>query len=204
MKRLKSLLERYEQDMCYRESMGLPNLTYTNWAKYEAKRLKKKLRQSCLVDHEGDNGLDRMELPTTINTSIAVEVTTESISPKKKSNKRSFTKHEFHEWRLAKRVRPGLFVPGTSVICAVECEESPDHLTGDDDHASNNGFEFFLGNVVKQVDEHVKVHLIGLGKKDDLWFERDSSCLFIDGGVTDSPAQSDGKKGNSQQKKKQR
>lgn len=49
---------------------------------------------------------------------------------------------------------------------------------------SNDDFEFFIGTIVKVVDEYVKVHLIGLGKKDDIWFERDSCHLFIDGGLT--------------------
>jgi len=182
MKRLKSLLSSYDKDICYRESMGLPKLSYSNWAKYEAKRLKKELRanvKGCDVDN---SGISRPKLPTALNTSIAVEITKGAVTPKKKNSKKSFRRHEFNEWRLAKRVRPALFVPSTQVICMVECEDSDNRHLPDDD------FEFFIGTVVKLVDEHVKVHLIGLGKKDDLWFERDSYHLFIDGGLTDPPA----------------
>ena len=38
-----------------------------------------------------------------------------------------------------------------------------------DDSLSNDDFEFFIGTIVKVVDEYVKVHLIGLGKKDNIF-----------------------------------
>ena len=197
MKRLKSLLDSYDNDRCYRESMGLPELTYSNWAKHEAKMIKKEAReaanQKAIATKGGENEL---ELPTTLNASIAVEVTKETVTPKKKSNKkRTFSRHEFNEWRLAKRVSPGRFVPNAQVICMVECRD-------DDEHSSDSDYEFFTGTVVTVVDGHAKVHFLGLGKKDDMWFEQDSDHLFLDGGLTDPPDGSDdGAKGGKQQKK---
>lgn len=180
MTRLKSLLDSYEKDMCYRESMGLPKLTYSNWAKHEAKRLKQKSRTKCVVSGE-NSVLNKLKLPTAINSSITVEITKESVTPKKKKGKKTLRRQERNEWRLAKKGRPSLFVPRTQVICMIECEDADDSLSNDD-------FEFFIGTIVKVVDEYVKVHLIGLGKKDDIWFERDSCHLFIDGGLTTPPS----------------
>jgi len=188
MKRLKSLLDSYEKDMCYRESMGLSKMSYTSWAKLEAKRSKKEEAASTNKKSPANspgNGQSSLELPTAFNKSIAVEITKESFTPKK--SKRKSKKREFNEWRLAKRARPGLFVPNTQVICMVECK-------GGDDHAPGADYEFFIGTIMKLVDGHVKVHLTGLNKKDDIWLDQDSDHLFLDGGVTDAPT--DGAKKN--------
>mmetsp|Transcript_12157 Transcript_12157/g.26515 ORF Transcript_12157/g.26515 Transcript_12157/m.26515 type:complete len:695 (-) Transcript_12157:213-2297(-) len=183
MKRLKSLLDSYENDMCYRESMGLPPLTYSIWAKHEAKRIKKEVRVCAnkKVLGNGDHGYNPLKLPTALNASIAIEIRKESVTPKKKSKRKSFVRQEFNEWRIAKRVRPGLLVPATQVLCMVECEDV-------DAPSFDHDCEFFIGTIVKLVDGYVKVHLIGLGKKNDLWYEQDSDYLFLDCGLTDSPA----------------
>mmetsp|Transcript_24714 Transcript_24714/g.52687 ORF Transcript_24714/g.52687 Transcript_24714/m.52687 type:complete len:688 (-) Transcript_24714:96-2159(-) len=179
MKRLKSLLDGYEKDMCYRESMGLIKQTYSNWAKQEAKRIKKEIRDNTNrkdVTDEGDPVSSLLELA--LNASVPVEITKESVTPKKNS-KRKFHRKEINEWRLAKRVRPGLFIPGTKVICMAECKDAGDY-------SSDHEYEFFIGTIVKLVDGHVKVHLVGLGKKDDTWFEQNSDRLFLDGGIADA------------------
>mmetsp|Transcript_6209 Transcript_6209/g.11097 ORF Transcript_6209/g.11097 Transcript_6209/m.11097 type:complete len:220 (+) Transcript_6209:1588-2247(+) len=184
MKRLKFLLDSYEKDACYRETMGLPQLTYSNWAKHEAKRVKKEMRgceNKQILLNEGGHGLNSMNIPTALNASIAIEITKESVTSRKKKKRKTFRRQEFNEWRVAKRVKPGLYVQNTQVICMIEC--------GDVDHpTSNNEFEFFIGTIVKLVDGHVKIHLVGLGKKDDLWFEQGSDHLFLDGGLTDPPS----------------
>ena len=61
----------------------------------------------------------------------------------------------------------------------VDCQQNDDFLS--DDH------EFFIGTIVKFVDGYVKIHLTGLGKKDDMWLEQDSDHLFLDGGLTVPP-----------------
>lgn len=181
MKRLKSLLDSYEREMCYRESIGLPKLMYSAWAKHEAKRNKKNSmasaqRKVLLSESHGH----KLRLPA-FNATIAIEITKELITLKKKCKRKSYRRHEQNEWRLAKRVRPGHFVPKTPVICLVECKDI-------DDTPPNNSYDFFIGNVVKLVDGHVKVHLVGLGKKDDVWFEQGSDHLFLDCGLTDPPS----------------
>ena len=176
MKRLKSLLDTYDKDMWYRESMGLPKLTYSNWAKHEAKRTKKeRASHGKAADNESDSE-NWPQLSLTLNKSIAIEITRESATPSKKGKRK---RDEINEWRLAKRVRPGLFVPNAPVICMVECEDD-----------AESKYEFFSATVVDVVDGHVKVHLNGLGRKDDMWFEQDSEYLFLDGGRTDPPAAS--------------
>ncbi len=192
MKRLKSLLENYEKEMCYRASVGMPKLTYSAWAKQEAKRLKKELRAASSGNKRGpesdtaEDSLHSLELPTAYNTGIAVEVTKETIMPKK-SKKKSFKRREFNEWRLAKRARPGAFVPNTDVIILVDCHNP----SGSEIMENGKDYEFFIGTIVKVLDGHVKVHLTGLGKKEDLWYEQNSPHLFLDGGVTDAPSSSD-------------
>ena len=63
-----------------------------------------------------------------------------------------------------------------------------DEYEDDGDRVSTDrNYELFIGNVVKIVDGHVKVHFIGPGKKDYLWFEQDSDHLFLDRGLTDPP-----------------
>jgi jumonji domain-containing protein 2 len=181
MRRLKTLLESYEKDMCYRESIGLPKLTYTNWAKHEARRLKRLTRACASQKVLVCDGVSLLKLPTAYNASIPIEVTKES----RKKTRKSLTRQKYSEWRLAKRVRPALFIPNTQVICLVECIES--HVDGHDGH------EFFVGSVVKIIDSYVKIHLTGLGKKDDLWFEQDSDHLFLDGGPIDPPSPGTGR-----------
>lgn len=183
MKRLKTLLDSYENDMSYRESMGLPSLTYSIWAKHEAKRIRKEMRDFAnkKVMVNGGLGYDRFKLPTALNACIAIEITKESVTPRKKRERKSFLRKEFNEWRLAKRVRPNLLVPSTQVICMVECQ----HV---DAPSFEHDCEFFIGTIVKLVDGHVKVHLIGLRKKNDLWLEQESDYLFLDCGLTDPPA----------------
>mmetsp|Transcript_21363 Transcript_21363/g.43964 ORF Transcript_21363/g.43964 Transcript_21363/m.43964 type:complete len:863 (+) Transcript_21363:212-2800(+) len=184
MKRLKSLLEDYEKEMCYRASVGMPKLTYSAWAKQEAKRMKKELRAASVETME--DSLDSLELPTAYNTGIAVEITKEAIMPKK-SKKKSFKRKEFNEWRYAKRARPGSFVPNTDVIILVDCHNP----SGSEIMENGKDYEFFIGTIVKVLDGHVKVHLTGLGKKEDLWYEQNSPHLFLDGGVTEAPSSSD-------------
>lgn len=174
MKRLKQLLDDYERDMCFRESNGLPKLTYTAWAKHEAKRIKKENNKRSL--EQEDNC--RVELPTVYNKSIAVEVTREIVTSKK--NGRKLKREELNEWRLAKKARPSAFVLNAEVICYIECDNSvDDESDGEKDH------DFFIGTIVKVVDGFVKVHFNGLNRRDDQWFEQDSDHIFLDGGLTD-------------------
>ncbi len=181
MKRLKSLLDSYEGDMRHRVTMGMSELTYSNWAKQEAKRLKKDCR-SCAnksdSTNEQEHGLDPLKLTSSYNSSIAVEITKETFLSHK--CKRKSRRQEINEWRLAKRVKPGLFVLNAQVICMVDCQEN-DGDSPDDD------YEFFIGTIVKSVEGYVKIHLTGLGKKDDIWLEQASDHLFLDGGLTDPP-----------------
>ena len=190
MNRLKMLLDSYEKDMCYRESVGLAKLTYSNWAKHEAKRCMKEMKACAnrkIGAGIGEYGsiLKYLNLPISLNSGIAVEVTKESLTLVRKSKRKSFRRQELNEWRFAKRVRPGLFVPSTKVICLVECQDIGFTSSSDD-------FEFFIGTIVKLVDGHVKVHFIGLGKKDDLWLEQSSDHLFLDGGPADPPTTPEG------------
>ena len=199
MDRVKSLLDSYEKDMYHRELKGMAELTYSNWAKQEAKRLKKKHRDSSastMKQHDmANNGMDGLALSTMKkinNTSFAVEITNETYTTlltKKSKKKRRLI--STNEWRLAKRVRPGLFVPSTSVICMVECDDELDEdnsLSSSSAQNEENEFEFFIGTIVKLVDGYVKVHFVGLTKKDDLWFEQSSDRIFVDGGITDPPS----------------
>ena len=174
MKRLKDLLDSYEGDMLSREALCMPILTYSNWAKHEAKKLKKDARAYGIrkesMKEGGEHGLNSLVLPTSYNASIAVEITKELYISSKKC-KRKAKRQEINEWRLAKRVRPGLFIPNTPVICMFDCEENNDenyYSSSDDD------VEFFIGTVRTIVDGYVKVHLTGLAKKDDIWLEQDS------------------------------
>ena len=201
MKRLKQLLDDYERDMCFRESSGLPKLTYTAWAKHEAKRMKKENKR----DAEQDESVG-VELPTAYNQSIAVEITRETVTPKK--NGRKLKREEFNEWRLAKRVRPSAFVLNADIICYIECDNSASGEESDDD----TDHEFFIGTIVKVLDGFVKVHFNGLNRREDQWFEQDSAHLFLDGGVTDPPESDDEDdtlnqvraKSNTKQKKRRR
>ena len=193
MDRVKSLLDSYEMDMHYRQLKGMMVLTYSNWAKQEAKRLKKLQRDSSVHKQQNiaNNGLNELMLSTVKkinNSSFAVEITNETYTTllsKKSKKKRQLI--STNEWRLAKRVRPSQFVPSTSVICMVECENEDDSSTSSSAQNDNNEFEFFIGTIVKLVDGYVKVHFVGLTKKDDLWFEQSSDRIFVDGGITDHP-----------------
>ena len=180
MKRLKSLLDDYDRDMLCREALGQPDMTYSNWAKHEARRLKKEMRSVANKKATTTDGYisDSLHLPTAFGKSIAVEVTKEMTT---KTKRKSYKREEVNEWRLAKRSRPGAFTPNTNVICLVECEEDE----------SEESYEFFIGTIVKEVDGHVKVHFTGLGRKDDIWFEQDSENLLLDAGATDPPPLSD-------------
>ncbi|KAL7425330.1 hypothetical protein ACHAXH_007854 [Discostella pseudostelligera] len=216
MDRVKSLLESYEKDMHYRELKGMTELTYSNWAKQEAKRLKKNQRESSSSSNNKQqnltsNGMNTLTLSTMKkinNTSFAVEITNETYTtllPKKSKKKRQLI--STNEWRVAKRGRPGLFVPSTSVICMVECDDEVD----DDETSSflsvaqndDNEFEFFIGTIVKLVDGYVKVHFVGLTKKDDLWFEQSSDRIFLDGGVTTLPSSVGNEKAGKRKKNRE-
>jgi hypothetical protein len=203
MKRLKQLLDDYERDMCFRESTGLPKLSYTAWAKHEAKRIKKENNKRC-AEQDTDCGV---VFPTAYNKSIAVEVTREIVTPKK--NGRKLKREEFNEWRLAKRARPSAFVLNADIICYIECDNSVDDNDSDDD----NEYEFFIGTIVKVLDGFVKVHFNGLNRRDDQWFEQESEHLFLDGGLTEPPGSSEDEddtlseakaKSNSKHKKSRR
>lgn len=191
MDRVKSLLDSYDKEMYHRELKGMAGLTYSNWATQEAKRLKKKQRDSSNIHKQQDllsngmNGLVTSTMKKINKTSFAVEITNETYTTlltKKSKKKRQLISS--NEWRLAKRVRPSLFVPSTSVICMVECEDEDESLSLA--QSDDNEFEFFMGTIIKLVDGFVKVHFVGLTKKDDLWFEQSSDRLFLDGGITGS------------------
>ena len=170
MDRVKSLLDEYDKEICVRASVGKPEVTYTQWAKQEAKR--RKCEEANAKDDGSEEGGGSLVLPTKLNATIAVEVTKEQITRKpKNSKKRSVKKLEVEEWRLAKRARPSAFVTGSDVICAIESSDD------------RSDFETFLGVIVKQVDGYVRVHLRGLAKTEDLWLEQDSPNLLLDAGV---------------------
>ncbi len=207
MDRVKSLLDSYEMDMHYRQLKGMTELTYSNWARQEAKRLKK-LQQDSSINKQQDmanNGINELMLSTVKkrnDSSFAVEITNETYTTLlSKNSKKKRQLICTNEWRLAKRVRPSQFVPSTSVICMVECEDEDDSSSSSSAQNDNHEFEFFIGTIVKLVDGYVKVHFVGLTKKDDLWIEQSSDRLFVDGGITDDPSPVVQKKNDGKRKK---
>jgi len=189
MRRLKVLLECYERDSQSRSLNGLSNLSYSSWAKLEAKKTKRTSKTSPTHSSggEGDESIDLIELPTAYNTGLPVVVTTESLIATK-NRRKSYKRKETEEWRLALRARPRVFVPNKEVICLVRCG---DMLDARKMRAKDKEFEFFIGTVVKLVDDHVKVHFTGLNRKEDLWYTQDSPHLFLNGGPTEPPVNSE-------------
>ena len=47
----------------------------------------------------------------------------------------------------------------------------------------NEDEECFAGTIVEVSEGHVRIHLEGLPKSQDLWMMQDSPKLFLDGGV---------------------
>jgi hypothetical protein len=102
---------------------------------------------------------------------------------KKKGRKRS--KDDTLEiWHLAKPGGKKSLRSETKVLCitpAMMDEEMMDNDTSDEEEAE----ECFAGVIIEARDNHVRVRLDGLTKRDDVWVPIDSPKLFLDGGKWD-------------------
>ena len=103
-----------------------------------------------------------------------------------KSKKRPNTDGDDSEiWHLAKPIVRKLLRPSAKVLCIVPMAVDIT-LDPDEDIASDEDDEqCFAGVVTELSDDHVRVHLDGLSKKDDVWMSIQSPKLFLDGGQWD-------------------
>ena len=131
------------------------------------------------------------------------EVVEEEVGRGKRQRKKSFKaallEEEFKEdespikvgeeevWHLAKPIgRKGVDVdarvlcllPGTVVSSSTVASGEGDMVLSEDEEDE----QCFTGAVVERADDHVRVHLDGLTKADDVWVQLGTSQLYLDGG----------------------
>lgn len=112
----------------------------------------------------------------------AVKKALKSKSQKKCRKKQVDKQSELGElWHLAKPIGKIPLRPSDQVLCIVpaivECS-----LCKINEGSNKQDEECFKGHIVEIQNEYVRVRIDGTGKKDDIWMQKDSKKLFLDGG----------------------
>jgi hypothetical protein len=112
-----------------------------------------------------------------------------SKSTKKSKSKKSRKKPEMDVeiWHLAKPVGRKPLRPSDRVLCilpaVVDTSSSSGNHDGNNKSKNNeDGEECFAGYVIDEQNDHVRVRLDGMGKKDEIWMDINNSKIFLDGG----------------------
>lgn len=97
----------------------------------------------------------------------------------KKSRKRSKSDSPKEVWHLAKPGSRKSLRPSVKVLCIMTAVVDGNQSDDSDDEEDE---QCFSGVVTEYRDDHVRVHLDGYSKKDDIWMSVESPKLFLDGG----------------------
>eukprot|EP00586_Coscinodiscus_wailesii_P019096 CAMPEP_0172517894 /NCGR_PEP_ID=MMETSP1066-20121228/288795_1 /TAXON_ID=671091 /ORGANISM="Coscinodiscus wailesii, Strain CCMP2513" /LENGTH=705 /DNA_ID=CAMNT_0013300105 /DNA_START=102 /DNA_END=2216 /DNA_ORIENTATION=+ len=153
MNRIHTLLQQYEE-----AADKDTQITYTKWAKSEAKKRKEKLNTLLAIDSH--------KKPTSYKEGILVEVL--SVAPKRsmsqaspKKRKSSPNKRKKATWRIALTVKPSLYQKATKVLCRLPSDDT--------DNTDEEHEKFFSGSIKEIIDGYARVHFPGANKNEDVW-----------------------------------
>jgi len=187
MTRFKSSLDQYDRDQINLVRRGRPKQSYSDWAKDyvkgEIRKRKRELRRNKrYIKNDADetnqvskkifssSKSSRREVVEVMKLSQQLQNESSSKRRKTMSSKKKKKKLEVNDFRIALKVKKkSCFCTNkqTPVLCLLETEA---------------GQQYFAGNVISTVEDHVRIHFAGTSKSDDIWMEIDSDQLFLDGG----------------------
>jgi hypothetical protein len=198
------LFQKYEKDqgrLLQRGGGGSGKLSWKEWAQQrQAKQLLAEQRQES-----SSSGGNTTTSPTKKNAhknEFWVEVMQRAASSSgkltKKQNKKSRKRQsssdkqknavEVDIWHLAKSMTRKSLKPLTRVLCIVPAKvavvvgNTNKDNENDDDDDDEEEEQCFAGMITEVSQDHVRVHLDGLRKKEDTWMHWESPKLFLDGG----------------------
>lgn len=188
MNRFKVLLNRYEMEMLAAEKKGRQRISYSLWAKLEARRRKRRMTEGGAGGTDQDESDSCLVEKASFRKGIVVEVMRSApnrkmSSPKKKQSRSRKGKKEREDWRLALKVRAATFTAQTPVLCFLPCD------MGDREETSDEKPEKCFTGVITQVMEgYARIHFAGMLRSEDVWIPTNSPKLFLDGGPQDPPS----------------
>ena len=182
MHRFERLMYQYEKQR-RNESR---RLSWKDWAQKQASK-----KHQTIPPKSKATECDEIQRKETVKKDFWVEVVqpfmTKSRTNKSKSKKRQVKQAEI--WHLAKPVSRKSLRPGARVLCLVATiADTVEEIDEEDESEKGEEVEdeqCFTGVVIELSDDHVRVHLNGLAKKDDVWLSVHSPKLFLDGGCWD-------------------
>jgi jumonji domain-containing protein 2 len=183
MNRFTTLLRKYDREMAAADKKGEPRISYSKWAKLEAKRRVDNAQESDSEDDMGNANTITFRKGRVVEVMRWVPEKSlyhgEYASKKKppKSSKKVIEDED--DWRMALRVKASMFTPGTPVLC---------FLPGDNGPGSEMKEKYFTGTVSQVVERHARCHFANTPRKDDIWLAVDGHQLFMDGGSAEPPA----------------
>ena len=108
---------------------------------------------------------------------------------KQTSTSRNRSVKDVEVWHLAKPLSRKALRPWTKVLCIIPASAEKASRNNmkrrnleEDDENDEDEEECFAGTITELTDDHVRIRLEGLSKKDDVWMPIRSSKLFLDGG----------------------
>ena len=119
------------------------------------------------------------------------QIQKEQQQQKKGSRKRTKVVVPIEIWHLAKPGGRKSLRPDAKVLCITPTKVNQEPVVSGDDSDVEEPEECFAGVIIEVRDDHVRVRLDGLTKKDDIWMPIGSPKLFLDGGRWEEPSEND-------------
>ena len=172
MKRFQYLLDQYENDML---DDSIPQMSYIEWVKFDAKRRKEILATSSSDAQKSQGSTGSKGKKSTIIVEITRHVkgklnVLSGSTANKKKRKSTKSKAQGINRRLAiPSAKKSSFTLQKSVICALPCEDDEEE-------------QYFPGTVVSIMEGYVRIHFAGTSGNEDLWMPFNNENLFLDGG----------------------
>jgi len=151
-----------------RHQEKMSNATYGSSPKKKAKKSDDKITGNTLK-------------PKDFWVEVMQSLLTKPTKKSKKSRKKKVDPKKIEVWHLAKPIGRKPLRPSDRVLCIIPAVVELN--VGDDNHKlKEDGEECFAGYVVEEQDDHIRVRIDGMRKKDEIWMPKNSSKLFMDGG----------------------
>mmetsp|Transcript_3287 Transcript_3287/g.9342 ORF Transcript_3287/g.9342 Transcript_3287/m.9342 type:complete len:752 (-) Transcript_3287:49-2304(-) len=146
------------------------------------KKLVKKQEQLRLQRRKGKRKGKAKSSPTSVAADPAVATATGAVTTDTTATATA-APLVLERWHLAKPLPRKAIRPSTRVLCIVPVEGVNDANQGNNMFNDEEELEqCFAGSITEVASGHIRIHLDGFQKKDDVWLPSDSPKVHLDGG----------------------
>jgi jumonji domain-containing protein 2 len=179
MNRFERLLLQYEKEV-----KQTKRLTWRDWATRQRKKKKEQEEKSNNSPSKGkkDGAEGQQSKRKEFWVEVMQPITKKTAKQSKTTKSRKRPQKPQEVWHLAKPGSRNSLRPSTKVLCIMPAVIPVSLLNDDSSEEETEDEQCFAGVITEVRDDHVRVHFVGLSKKEDSWMTIESPKLFLDGG----------------------